>query len=59
MPGGGETQARSSFLEKRSKRLLQIQVFVPPVRSATASEKVFWFISSEKNCFLACPPTHD
>jgi hypothetical protein len=43
---------RSSFLKKRSKRLLQIQVFVPPGRSATAPEKVFWFFSSEKNAFL-------
>jgi hypothetical protein len=33
------SQARTFFLKKRSKRLLQFQVFVPPVRSATASSK--------------------
>jgi hypothetical protein len=31
---------------------LQIQVYVPPERAATASGKVFWFFSSEKNFFL-------
>jgi hypothetical protein len=32
-------KGRSSFLKKRSKRLLIFQVFVPPGRSATASKK--------------------
>jgi len=31
---------------------LRIQVLARPARSATASEKVFWFFSSEKNAFL-------
>jgi len=49
-------EERSSFLKKRSKRLLQIQVRVPPAKSATAIEKVFWFFSSEKNTsLLPCP----
>jgi hypothetical protein len=43
LPGGGpwrkQGKGRSSFLKKRSKRLLLFQVFVPPERAATASEK--------------------
>jgi hypothetical protein len=39
-------------LKERTKELLQIQVFVPPGRSATAFAKFFWFFSSEKNTFL-------
>jgi hypothetical protein len=36
---------------------LPIQVLVPPESTATASDKVFWFFSSEKNTFLtgSCP----
>ena len=34
-------QVRSSFLKKRSKRLLLILVFVPPAKSATAQQKSF------------------
>ena len=45
-------EGSSSFLKKRSKRLLQVQVWVPPERTATASEKVFCFFSSEKKTFL-------
>jgi putative SOS response-associated peptidase YedK len=29
-----------------------MQVLVSPAASATASEKVFWFFSSEKNAFF-------
>jgi DNA/RNA-binding domain of Phe-tRNA-synthetase-like protein len=31
-------KGRSSFLKKRSKRLLQMAVLVPPARSATATD---------------------
>jgi hypothetical protein len=48
--GAGQA-ARSSFLKKRSKRLLQFQVFVPPERGATARARLFWVFSSEKNAF--------
>ena len=51
----GVEEGRSSFLKKRSKRLLPIQVLVPPERAATAQKKVFWFFSSEKNIFLGLP----
>jgi hypothetical protein len=36
---GPGNEGRSSFLKKRSKRLLIFQVFVPPGRSATALAK--------------------
>jgi hypothetical protein len=36
-----ESEVRTSFLKKRSKRLLQIQVYVPPEREVTASKKSF------------------
>jgi hypothetical protein len=49
---GARTKGRSSFLKKRSKRLLQIQVFVPPERGATALAKVFWFFFSKKNTYF-------
>jgi flagellar L-ring protein precursor FlgH len=43
----------SSFLKKRSKRLLRIQIRVPLAWSATASGKAFWFFFSKKNAFLS------
>jgi hypothetical protein len=51
-------KGRSSFLKKRSKRLLQIQVLVPPERSATARGKVFCFFSPEKKTFVFCVARH-
>jgi hypothetical protein len=39
------------FSEEKNQRLLQIQVFVPPNTTATASEKVSCFFSSEKKTF--------
>ena len=48
-------EGRSSFLKKRSKRLLQLEVSVPPDRTATAPAKVLWFFSSEKNTSLFQP----
>jgi hypothetical protein len=33
-------KGRPSFLKKRSKRLLRIQVFVPLAREATASRRI-------------------
>jgi hypothetical protein len=51
-----QSEGRSSFLKKRSKRLLRFQGFVPQERSATASDKVFWFFSSEKNALLSATP---
>jgi len=48
---------KPSFLKKRSKRLLRIQVFVPPERESDSIEKVFWFFSTEKNAFLPFLPT--
>jgi hypothetical protein len=32
---------------------LLIEAFVPPDKPATATEKVFWFFSSEKNTFAS------
>jgi len=49
-------EARSSFLKKRSKRLLQIQIRVPPERSATASEKSLLVLFYRKEHFLPSPP---
>jgi len=47
-----ESKARSSFLKKRSKKLLS--VWLRPFRRGTAQDsKVFWFFFSKKNCFLS------
>jgi hypothetical protein len=45
-------EGRSSFLKKRSKRLLQ--VLSRPSQAAPTPEfaKVYWFFSTEKNAFL-------
>jgi len=46
-------QERTSFLKKRSKKLLTF--FKPSVgKDATQAPKVFWFFFSKKNFFLTC-----
>ncbi len=50
-------EGRSSFLKKRSKRLLPIRVSVPPERAATAQAKVFWFFFQKRtSSFLSGHP---
>jgi hypothetical protein len=45
-------EARSSFLKKRSKKLLSI--WLRPLRKSSAKDsRVFWFFFSKKNRFLA------
>jgi hypothetical protein len=48
------TQERTSFLKKRSKKLLSIQLrYSDPIRRMGRSQiaKVFWFFFSKKNYF--------
>jgi pyruvate,orthophosphate dikinase len=53
-PHGVSAQASSSFLKKRSKKLLFI--WLRPFRRVSAScPKVFWFFFSKKNSFLPSP----
>jgi hypothetical protein len=46
----------SSFLKKRTKRLLSFRPRIDTghgrIAGNSAEAKVFWFFSSEKNCFL-------
>jgi hypothetical protein len=51
-------KVRSSFLKKRSKRLLFLVMYQlsghDPDVAAGGKIKVFWFFFSKKNCFLPC-----
>jgi hypothetical protein len=57
----GKKKGRTSFLKKRSKKLL---LFTTPDKRSPravlsgAQAKVFWFFFSKKNCFLTLP-SHD
>ena len=42
-------ESKVFFSEEKKQKTFLIQVLVPPERTATAPEKVFWFFSSEKN----------
>jgi hypothetical protein len=46
-----QTKESGSFLKKRTKKLLSVWC-VPPANDRAPRGKVFWFFSSEKNCFL-------
>jgi hypothetical protein len=48
-----ESQARSSFSRKRSKKLLSVLSRTYPDRSATALVKAFWSFFSKKDCLLS------
>jgi hypothetical protein len=47
----------SSFLQKRTKKLLQIQRAYFP-NANTKLIKVFWFFFAKKNCFLSLASRH-
>jgi hypothetical protein len=51
-----EKKGRSSFLKNGSKRLLRIQVCVPPERAATALSKSFLLFFSKKKALLPSLP---
>jgi hypothetical protein len=55
MPPVSQKQESSSFLKKRTKRLLFLRQRHDPGQildlSARPEAKVFWFFSSEKNIF--------
>jgi hypothetical protein len=53
---GCKSEGSSSFLKKRTKKLLSVPA---PVRHYPKQSKVFWFFFSKKNCLLlfnAPPP---
>jgi hypothetical protein len=54
------SKARSSFLKKRSKRLLVLRQLKHTghglERGSGGGLKVFWFFSSEKNTLASCLP---
>jgi len=48
-------EGSSSFLKKRTKKLLSVQSapnFAMEALGITQQTKVFWFFFSKKNCFL-------
>jgi len=47
----GQIRASSSFLKKRTKKLLSIGARVAATRTPY-KKKLFWFFFSKKNCFL-------
>jgi len=56
-PSGEGEQESSSFLKKRTKKLLLCWLTRPATLLRTVERKVFWFFFSKKNCFLrACFP---
>jgi hypothetical protein len=50
--GASLSEEKSSFLKKRSKKLLPIRLRTPR-RASAQDSKVFWFFFSKKNCFLS------
>jgi hypothetical protein len=58
LPKEGKCQESSSFLKKRTKKLLFVSCHIGPRRGVRAYEqqtKVFWFFFSKKKYFLASP----
>jgi hypothetical protein len=49
----GSKEGSSSFLKKRTKKLLFVCLRQHDNRHAPKGTKVFWFFFSKKNCFLA------